>query len=96
MAEDQWEPDWLDELSEPGQEEEPESQTDQTDMLEGLREQMVQQEEEIEPRKKAGLVSAVLNLRPWQRFVLVVLLFLDVAICGCMALVMLGRVMLPF
>ena len=78
MAEDQREPDWLDELSEPGQEEEPESQTDQTDMLEGLREQMVQQEEEIEPKKKASLVSAVLNLRPWQRFVLVVLLFLDV------------------
>ncbi|MCS7282404.1 MAG: hypothetical protein RMK65_10060 [Anaerolineae bacterium] len=40
----------------------------------------------------AGLIGA---LAPWQRFVLALLLFLDVALLGCMCLVMTGRVV-PF
>jgi hypothetical protein len=34
-------------------------------------------------------------LSPWQRFVLALLLFLNVALLGCMCLVMTGRVV-PF
>jgi hypothetical protein len=68
----------------------------QTDMMEDLREQMIQAEEALEREEKPTLARFLLNLEPWQRLVLAVLLFLDVALCGCMALVMAGRVMLPF
>jgi hypothetical protein len=71
-------------------------QTDQADMLEDLREQMIQAEGELEYERRASLAQAFTNLEPWQRLVLAVLLFLNVALCGCMALVMAGRVMLPF
>ena len=68
----------------------------QTDMMEDLREQVIQAEEALEREEKPTLARFLLNLEPWQRLVLAVLLFLDVALCGCMALVMAGRVMLPF
>lgn len=71
-------------------------QTGQDDLLEGLREQMAQTEGEFEYDERPPLVHMFSSLEPWQRFVLAVLLFLDVALCGCMALVMAGRVMLPF
>jgi hypothetical protein len=67
----------------------------QTDMMEDLREQMIQAEEALEHEEKPVLARFLPNLEPWQRLVLAVLLFLDVALCGCMALVMAGRVMLP-
>lgn len=53
------------------------------------------------PRRRAagpssgGLAGLIGILSPWQRFVLALLLFLDVALLGCMCLVMTGRVV-PF
>jgi len=64
--------------------------------MEDLREQAIRAEEEFEREEEARRGRPFLNLAPWQRLVLAVLLFLNVALCGCMALVMTGRVMLPF
>lgn len=63
-------------------------------MVEDLREQMIQEEElELEEQEAP---REFLNLRPWQRLVLALLLLLNVALCGCMGLVMMGRVLPPF
>ena len=63
-------------------------------MVEDLREQMIQEEElELEEQESS---REFLSLQPWQRLVLAVLLFLNVALCGCMGLVMMGRVLPPF
>jgi hypothetical protein len=51
--------------------------------------------EEIEERPRNALAQVLLGLAPWQRFVLALFLFLDVALLGCMCLVMTGRVV-PF
>ncbi len=80
----------------PDQIDAPPDQAGQEDVLDGLREQMALAEEEFEQEEKASLAHAFLGLQPGQRLVLTVLLFLDVALCGCMALVMAGRVGLPF
>ncbi|HEY76756.1 MAG TPA: hypothetical protein G4O00_11350 [Thermoflexia bacterium] len=61
-------------------------------MLDDLREGAWEEEEVRGPRGLAGLL---LDLAPWQRFVLSLLLFLNVALLGCMCLVMTGRVV-PF
>jgi len=63
-------------------------------MVEDLREQVIL-EEELEAEEE-GYNQDFLNLKPWQRLVLAVLLFFDVALCGCMGLVMMGRVLPPF
>jgi hypothetical protein len=68
----------------------------QADVMEDLREHMIQAEEAFEAEQGPPLAQFFLNLEPWQRLILAVLLFLDVALCGCMALVMAGRVALPF
>lgn len=61
-------------------------------MVEDLREQMIREEEmEAEEAPSRGLLS----LEPWQRLLLAFLLFFDVALCGCMGLVMMGRVLPP-
>ncbi|MBL7063901.1 MAG: hypothetical protein ISS49_06775 [Anaerolineae bacterium] len=65
-------------------------------MVEELREQMIQEEKELEDEEQARSARSLLGLEPWQRLVLAILLFLNVALCGCMALVMTGRVALPF
>jgi len=65
-------------------------------MVEDLREQAILAEEEFEREEEARRARFFLNLEPRQRLVLAILLFLNVALCGCMALVMTGRVMLPF
>ena len=65
-------------------------------MVEELREQMIQAGEKFEDEEEARSARLLLGLEPWQRLVLAVLLFLNVALCGCMALVMTGRVVLPF
>ncbi len=62
-------------------------------MVEDLREHMVEEDLEVE---EEGLTQEFLNLKPWQRLVLALLLFFDVALCGCMGLVMMGRVLPPF
>ena len=67
--------------------------------MEELRDQIIQAEEEYdfeEEGEKVRPSRPFLNLEPWQRFVLAILLFLSMALCGCMALVVSGRVMLPF
>ncbi len=58
--------------------------------------EMVAEEEEadssVEEQPVArGNPSPLMGLRPWQRFVLALLLFLDVAVIGFLVLVMLGR-----
>jgi hypothetical protein len=72
------------------QDEEPESE----DMVDLLRD-MVQPEEGYDEygNKEEPTVSGVIpGMKPWQSLVLAALFFLDVAVCGCMALTMLGRV----
>ena len=98
MVEDQQEPEWIAALREQQQDKAEDTPEDipQADMLEDLREQMIQAEEEFEAEEKAPAARVFLNLAPWQRLLLAVLLFLDVALCGCMVLVMTGRVVLPF
>ncbi len=73
-------------------------QTPKADMLDDLREQMIQAEEafEAEEKRKTPLAQSLMRLAPGQRLLLAVLLFLDVAMCGCMALAMMGRVVPPF
>jgi len=98
MAEDQREPAWIADLGEQqqGMVESPQEQAAQADMVEGLREQMIQAEEASGAEGQAPLARVFLNLAPWQRLLLAVLIFLDVALCGCMALLMTGRVVFPF
>ena len=67
-------------------------------MLDDLREQAVFDEEvEAPPRRLrlAGLANVLTSLAPWQRFVLSLFLFLDVALVGCMCLLMAGKIV-PF
>lgn len=68
-------------------------------MVEELREQIVEEGEDLEyveenPLKRA--LSLFKDLVPWQRLVLALLVFLNVALCGCMLLVMTGRIFPPF
>lgn len=67
-------------------------------MLDDLREQVIQADDVYKEEKKARFAQFqfLLELKPQQRLVLAILLFLDVALCGCMALVMMGRVVPPF
>ena len=97
MEEDRQEPAWITNLHEQQQDttEDPGQQVAQTDMVEDLRERMIHDEEELDVGEGAPLARLFLNLEPWQRLLLAVLLFLNVALCGCMALVMAGRVMFP-
>lgn len=46
-------------------------------------------------RRRRSRRSAAGGLRPWQRFVLALLLFLNVAIIGLLFLTMLGRIVIP-
>ena len=64
-------------------------------MVEDLREQLLQ-EEELEVEEEKGFAQGLRDLEPWQRLVLAVLFFFDVALCGCMGLVMMGRALPPF
>jgi hypothetical protein len=110
MAEDQSLPDWLADIEEQppeggSPEETPRSVVErwvedlgdeaaQPDVVEDLREYIVPEEELYETESsRAGVFP---GMKPWQGLVLAVLLFLDVLVCGCMALLMLGRIRLPF
>jgi hypothetical protein len=65
-------------------------------MLDDLREQALETDlEELERAPQEGLMGMLRGLAPWQRFALALLLFLDVALLGCMCLVMTGRIV-PF
>lgn len=63
-----------------------------TDVVEDLREQIVP-DEELRARTRRAPGRRFLNLKPQQLFVLSVLLFLEVAVCGVMALLFTGRIM---
>jgi len=65
-------------------------------MLDDLREQALETDlDELEEPPQGELARTLRGLAPWQRFTLALLLFLDVALLGCMCLVMTGRVV-PF
>ncbi len=64
-------------------------------MFEDLREEAIE-EGDLEYVEEEPFYQAVLDLEPWQRLLLAILLFLNVALCGCMGLVMIGRVVPPF
>lgn len=95
-------PDWLTDLRgqrpEPQPEAESPAQTSaepssgpaiRPDLLGDLREQIEIPAEEARPRRGAGLLA---SLKPQQRFILAFLLFLEVAICGCLLLLITERV----
>ncbi len=65
------------------------------DILRGLQEEPPEERSEKRRPPRRGLAGLVGELAPWQRFVLALLLFLNVALLGCMCLVMTGRVV-PF
>ena len=91
MADDRQRSDWLATLS-GGQPEE------SGPVLEDLREQMLQSDHEFDyaDDDKPGAANFLGTLEPWQRLVLSLLIFLDVAVCGAMALVAANIVRLPF
>jgi hypothetical protein len=67
-------------------------------MIEDLREQAIQADDVYEQEEKGRFAQFqfLLDLKPQQRLVLAILLFLNTALCGCMVLVMMGRVMPSF
>jgi hypothetical protein len=73
----------------------PQEQVARPDTLEDLREQMIQAGDDVAVAETSWLPPMLRNLEPGQRLLLVVLLFLNVALCGCMGLVMIGRVSFP-
>lgn len=77
-------------------EEEQGEATSSADLLDDLREQMILEEDMFEAEQKTSSVQAITSLQPAQRLLLAVLLFMNVAVCGCMILIMAGRVELPF
>jgi len=82
-------------MEEPVVEPEPE---EPADMLDSLREQMIQAaevEDELEQMQGTPFLQSLLILKPPQRLILAILLFLNVAVCGCMFLIMFGRVEIP-
>ncbi|HET91095.1 MAG TPA: hypothetical protein ENN99_10215 [Chloroflexi bacterium] len=66
------------------------------DVLDDLREQIKLTEDDYVEPESTAFYQPILNLPPAQRMVLSILLFLNAVLCGCMALVMAGRVVLPF
>ena len=65
-------------------------------MIEELRDKIIEAEDELVFDDKPSLGRTLRKLRPWQRFVLAVLLLLNVAFCGLLGLIMLQRIPLPF
>ncbi len=66
------------------------------DLLDDLREQMILEEDVFESEQKSSSIQTIIGLQPAQRLLLAVLLFMNIAVCGCMILIMAGRVELPF
>lgn len=83
----------------------PESPEPQFDMVEELREQIGEPEQALDYEERPQIVQLLMEqqfvrflmrLQPWQRFVLAFALFMDVALCGCMALLITQKIWLPF
>ncbi|MCS7177733.1 MAG: hypothetical protein RML46_05305 [Anaerolineae bacterium] len=76
----------------------PPFEAEERDLSEGLEEAQKNQHTRLRRRSSGpslgGLGGLIGALSPWQRFVLALLLFLNVALLGCMCLVMTGRVVL--
>lgn len=83
-------------------EESPEPQTpgEPQDALDSLREQMIMAEGEFEAEEQASgpltFAQPIMKLKPSQRLALAVMLFLEVAIGGCVLLMITERVVIPF
>ena len=71
-------------------------QATQPDMVEDLREQMILSEDDFDDEERPSSGGLLPGVKPWQGFVLAVLLLVDVAVLGCLVLLVTGRVMLPF
>lgn len=70
------------------QEQADESESDMVDLLRDMV-----PDEEMDYSYGEEKVSGVIpGMKPWQSLVLAVLFFLDVAVCGCMALTMLRKI----
>ena len=68
-------------------------------MVEELRDEIIEDGEGleyVETSKPRQLLNVVKGLAPWKRLTLALLIFFNVALCGCMLLVMAGRVFPPF
>ena len=66
------------------------------DLLDDLREQMILEDDVFEDEQIVSSALTLTALKPAQRLLLAVLLFMNVAVCGCMILIMAGRVELTF
>jgi len=73
-----------------------ETEPEQPDLVEGLREQAFFEEEEVEERERANPFQFVTDLKPWQRLILSVYLLLYIGLCGFAALLVTGRIAFPF
>jgi hypothetical protein len=66
-------------------------------MLQDLREQMIQEDELLElEEERHPIVQMIDKIEPWQRLVLAGMIFLDVAVCGIIVLIVTGRITPPF
>ena len=65
-------------------------------MVGDLREQMILPEDDFDYEERPSSAGLLPGMKPWQGFVLALLLFVDVAVLGCLALLVTGRVMFPF
>jgi hypothetical protein len=92
---DRWVEDSGDEAAQPeaAQPEVVQPEVVQPDVVGDLREYIAPEEPDYAKPTRTGVFP---GMKPWQGLVLALLLFADVLVCGCMALVMLGRVKLPF
>ncbi|HDQ72948.1 MAG TPA: hypothetical protein ENN19_12770 [Chloroflexi bacterium] len=70
------------------------------DALDSLREQMIQAEDEFEAEENfsgpAAFLQPIVKMKPTQRLALAVMFFLEVAIGGCVLLLVTERVAFPF
>ncbi len=79
---------------------EPQPPPEPQDALDSLREQMIIAEEELGDEEQVSgplaFVHSIMQLKPSQRLALAVMLFFEVAIGGCVLLMMTERVVIPF
>lgn len=78
------------------EQEEPVEEAPPVDLLDDLREQMILEDDVFEDEQRASATLSLTDLKPAKRLLLAVLLFMNVTVCGCMILIMAGRVELPF
>jgi hypothetical protein len=74
--------------------EEPEEPEDTEDMVDLLRDMAQQPDAGFDDYvgEEVDVSGVIPGMKPWQSLILAVLFFADVAVCGCMALAMLGKI----